>query len=76
MLNVAPPPGVTHLCLNQEVPLRPHVFQETHHVDRPLILDLLQHAVYDDVGPRPSHTGAAGHRSHGRALTPVPEALT
>lgn len=69
------PPGVTHLCLNQEVPLSPHVFQETHHVDRPLILDLLQHAVYDDVGPRPSHAGAAAHvtrssvHSRVRALT-------
>lgn len=61
MLNAKYAPGVTHLRLYQEVPLRPHVFQETHHVDCPLILDLLQHAVNDDVGPRPSNAGTAAH---------------
>lgn len=52
---------VTHLCLNQEVSLRPHMFQEPHHVHCSLILNLLQHTVYDYVGSCPPNTGTVTH---------------
>lgn len=59
-----------HLCpladlrLNQEVPLRPDMFQETKHVHCTLILDLLQHAVDHYVGACPSNTSTVTHMEY------------
>ena len=45
--------------LNHQYTLRPHVVQELVHIDRVLSLYPLQHAVQQDEGARPPHTGAA-----------------
>lgn len=49
----------TDLRLHQIVALAAYVLEEADNVDRLLVLDLLQHAVNDDVGACPTHSGTS-----------------
>ena len=46
----------THLSLNQEVSLPTYVLSEARNVDALLVLDLSNHAVYQDIGACAAHT--------------------
>lgn len=51
--------SVPNLRLHQVVALAADVLEEAEDVDRLLLLDLLEHAVDDDVGAGAAHAGAA-----------------
>lgn len=58
------------LCLNQVVPLRADVFEESRDVDSVLVFYLLQHAVQDDVCTRPADACAAHQQERKNKMNP------
>lgn len=53
---------LSHLRLHQVVALCADMFEKVEDADAALVLDLLQHAVDDDVGSGAAHSGAEGTR--------------
>lgn len=47
-----------YLCLDEVVALCPDMLQESQDIDCAFIFDLLQHAVYHNVGTCPAHASA------------------
>ncbi len=54
----------TNLSLDKVVALGAYVFEKAENINCALLFDLLQHAVYDDVRSRPTHSSTATQHSN------------
>lgn len=66
--------ATSYLCLDEVVTLCPDVLQEAQDINCAFVFDLLQHAVYYNVGARPAHTSAV--RDGSTQPVPLPQGMS